>query len=121
MRYETKNSVFERQLALQRECTASAGLARVFPIIIVIILVVSIVVIESVIINLIVIIIWIGEIAPPVKIGHTSLRSFNPPPPNFTLLCYKILCLDANNSTILISTECNQPSGSGGNSQQRCN
>ena len=56
MRFETKNSVFERQLALQRECTASAGLARVFPIIIVTILVVSVVVIISVIINLIIII-----------------------------------------------------------------
>ena len=54
MRFETKN--FERQLALQRECTASAGLARVFPIIIVTILVVSVVVIISVIIKLIVII-----------------------------------------------------------------
>ena len=57
MRYETKNSVFERQLALQRECTASSGLARVFPIIIIVtIIVVSVVVIISVIINLIVII-----------------------------------------------------------------
>ena len=57
MRYETKNYVFERQLVLQRECTASAGLARVFPIIIVTILVVSVVVIISVIISLIIIII----------------------------------------------------------------
>ena len=53
MRFETKN--FERQLALQRKCTASAGLARLFPIIIVTILVVSVVVIISVIIKLIVI------------------------------------------------------------------
>ena len=56
MRYETKNSVFERQLALQRECTASSGLARVFPIIIIVtIIVVSVVVTISVIISLIVI------------------------------------------------------------------
>ena len=55
MRYETKNFVFERQLALQRECIASAGLARVFPIIIVTIIVVSVVVTISVIISLIVI------------------------------------------------------------------
>ena len=69
--------MFERQLALQRECTASSGLARVFPIIIVTIIVVSVVVIISVIINLIFIVVIIMFITIVVIVIIIKTSDFN--------------------------------------------